>query len=247
VAETSTGENEDAYEWDTVLRILHQWRNREEPFKTQQISYRLLELGILTIPKIYQLLMRYQQHYHPYYPLATPKIFETSRLAEMAQREVHLLTAILLISSKDLVEEPQVYESCSEYMKTLVSNSPQAVIADVEAVEALLILAEWAPLYPASIRKGGRGEEDKESWMHVGLALRIGYFLGLDKYSFRVVDDGKDSQHNRNGLFGQVKCSVIYESGKGLILGSASYISDRQISIRIGRPFGQEGKQGFPM
>ena len=168
--------------------------------QTQQISYRLLELGILTIPKIYQLLMRYQQHYHPYYPLATPEIFETSRLAEMAQREVHLLTAILLISSKDLVEEPQVYESCSEYMKTLVSNLAAGGDADVEAVEALLILAEWAPYTQRASGKVGRGEEDKESWMHVGLALRIGYFLGLDKYSFWVVDDGKDSQHNRKRL-----------------------------------------------
>ncbi|KAF2493024.1 hypothetical protein BU16DRAFT_514325 [Lophium mytilinum] len=221
VAETSTGDNTGI---QNGHRLANTMAHRREPSLAQQMSYRLLDLGILTIPRMMDLLMRYRQHYHPYYPLAAPHVFDPRRLAETVQRDVHLLTAILLISSKDLVEEPQIYESCTEYMKTLVSDLAAGGDADVEAVEALLILAEWAPYTQRASGKVGRGEEDKESWMHVGLALRIGYFLGLDKYSFRVIDDGKDVQHNRKRL-----------------VWTACYISDRQISIRIGKAFWSRG------
>lgn len=150
--------------------------------------------------------------------------FDTTRLAETAKREPHLLTAILVISSKDLVEEPHIYDACSEHMKSLVSNLAAGANADVEAVEALLILAEWAPYTQRRSGKVGKGEEDKESWMHVGLALRIAYFLALDRYSFRFVDQGKDPNHSRKRL-----------------LWTAAYVSDRHISIRIGKAFWSRG------
>lgn len=75
--------------------------------------------------------------------------------------------------------------------------------------------------------------------MHVGTALRIGYFLGLDRYSFHVRgDDAKDPQWQRKRL-----------------VWAACYISDRQISIRLGRAFWSRGpgplttlsKADFPM
>ena len=80
-------------------------------------------------------------------------------------------------------------------MKSLVANLAAGGDAGIEAVEALLLLAEWAPYTQRGSGKVGKGEEDKESWMHVGIALRIAYFLALDKYSFRFVDQGKDAQH----------------------------------------------------
>ncbi|OCK85616.1 hypothetical protein K432DRAFT_439153 [Lepidopterella palustris CBS 459.81] len=224
VAETSTGERDASTNGHRPPQSTPAMAQPRDMPQAQQIPYRPLELGVLTIPKISQLLMRYHQHYHPYYPLAPSQTFDTSRLAETAQREPHLLTAILVISSKDLVDEPKTYESCTEYMKLLVSNLAAGGDADVEAVEALLLLAEWAPYTQRASGKVGRGEEDKESWMHVGLALRIGYFLGLDKYSFRVIDDGKDSQHDRKRL-----------------VWTACYISDRHISIRIGKAFWSRG------
>ena len=60
--------------------------------------------------------------------------------------------------------------------------------------------------------------------MHVGIALRIAYFLALDKYSFRFVDQGKDAQHSRKRL-----------------IWTAAYVSDRHISIRIGKAFWSRG------
>lgn len=171
-----------------------------------------------------QLLVRFQQQYHPYYPIAPAHVFDASRLAEVVKREPHLLTALLLIASKDLVDEPHIYEACMEHMKNLVSDLAAGGDADIEAVEALLLLAEWAPYTQRGSGKVGKGEEDKESWMHVGLALRIAYFLALDRYSFRFVDQGKDPHHDRKRL-----------------IWTCAYISDRHTSIRIGKAFWSRG------
>jgi hypothetical protein len=170
------------------------------------------------------LLARYQQHYHPYYPLAPAETFDTTRLAETAKKEPHLLTAILVISSKDLIDEPKIYESCAEHMKSLVSDLAAGGEAGLDAVEALLLLAEWAPYTQRRSAKVGRGEEDKESWMHVGMALRIAYFLAIDRYSFRLPDEQKDPNHSRKRL-----------------IWTASYVLDRHVSIRIGKAFWSRG------
>ncbi|KAF2200233.1 hypothetical protein GQ43DRAFT_82020 [Delitschia confertaspora ATCC 74209] len=221
VAETSHGERRPTADGHGPNNGSHQSQHLQPP---QLFSYHLLDSGKLTVAKVFQLLARYQQNYHPYYPLAPARTFDTARLAETAEREKHLLTAILVISSKDLIEEPHIYDSCSEYMKSLVSNLAAGGDGDIEAVEALLLLAEWAPYTQRGSGRVGKGEEDKESWMHVGLALRMAYFLGLDRYSFRVVDDGKDPNHSRKRL-----------------VWTAAYISDRHISIRIGKAFWSRG------
>jgi hypothetical protein len=194
------------------------------PTMSLSFSYPLLDRGVLTVHSLCQLLVRFQQHYHPYYPIAPAHAFDSSRLAEMVKREKHLLTALLLIASKDLVDEPHIYEACMEHMKSLVSELAAGGDADIEAVEALLILAEWAPYTQRGSGKIGKGEEDKESWMHVGIALRIAYFLALDRYSFRFVDQGKDPHHDRKRL-----------------IWTCAYISDRHCSIRIGKAFWSRG------
>jgi hypothetical protein len=194
------------------------------PAPPLSFSYPLLDRGVLTVHSLCQLLVRFQQQYHPYYPLAPTHAFDTSRLAEMVKTEPHLLTALLLIASKDLVNEPHIFEACMEHMKSLVSDLAAGGDADVEAVEALLLLAEWAPYTQRGSGKIGKGEEDKESWMHVGLALRIAYFLALDRYSFRFVDQGKDPHHDRKRL-----------------IWTCAYISDRHTSIRIGKAFWSRG------
>lgn len=147
-------------------------------------------------------------------------------LAKTARQEPHLLTAIMVIASRDMADEPNLFLACSEHMRALVSSLAAGGPGNVEAVEALLLLAEWTP-YTSRSDAGhvGKGEEDREAWMHVGTALRIGYFLGLDRYSFAVRgDDVKDPQWQRKRL-----------------VWTACYISDRQISIRLGRAFWSRG------
>lgn len=194
------------------------------PAPPLSFSYPLLDRGVLTVHALCQLLVRFQQQYHPYYPIAPAHAFDTSRLAEMVKMEPHLLTALLLIASKDLVDEPHIYGACMEHMKSLVSDLAAGGEADIEAIEALLLLSEWAPYTQRGSGKVGKGEEDKESWMHVGIALRIAYFLALDRYSFRFVDQGKDPHHDRKRL-----------------IWTCAYISDRHTSIRIGKAFWSRG------
>lgn len=204
------------------------------------LDYPLVRDGKLSSLRIVQLLQRYKQYYHPYFPLVPGATLDGANLTKIVREEKHLLTAILVIASRDLNEEPNVFAACAEYMRSLVSALAAGGPGNVEAVEALLLLAEWTP-YTSRSDAGqvGRGEEDREAWMHVGSALRIGYFLGLDRYSFAVKgDDVKDPQWQRKRL-----------------VWTACYISDRQISIRLGRAFWSRGpgplttlrKEDFPM
>lgn len=171
--------------------------------------YRLLADGKLSANQIVQLIQRYHTLYHPYYPLVPPQVFDVARLHETAQKEPTLLTAILVIASKDLVEETHMYEICAKHMKDMISDLAAGGPGDVDAVEALLLLAEWAPFTQrAQSGKVGKGEEDREAWNSSGLALRLAYFLGLEKYSFKVTDDGRDPQFSRKLLVWTGMCLI---------------------------------------
>lgn len=209
-------------------------------YAQNSLDYPLVRDGRLSVSKIIQLLQRYKLYYHPYFPIVPAASLDAINLTRTAREESHLLTAILVIASRDLVDDPNVSAACTEHMRSLVSALSAGGPSNVAAVEALLLLAEWTP-YTSRSDAGhvGRGEEDREAWMHVGIALRIGYFLGLDRYSFHVRgDDVKDPQWQRKRL-----------------VWTACYISDRQISIRLGRAFWSRGpgplttlrKEDFPM
>lgn len=190
VAETSTGEDNNHESLrQAQMQSLHNRGSKHSP----RSGYYLVESGQISFDKIEWLVRRYQEKFHPYYPLAPPQTFELGKLQEFADREPQLLTAVLVIATKDLMDEPGLYEIASTYMKSLVSDLAAGGDGSIGAVEALLILAEWAP-YTQRSQSGivGRGEEDKESWMHVGVAIRIGYFLGLEKFSFRSPGETKD-------------------------------------------------------
>lgn len=188
-------------------------------------AYRLVQSRSLDPGTVWQLVTRYAEKFHPYLPLVPRKYFERTALDDFASNEKHLLTAVLTIASKDLVDRPEIHEYCSKYMHELISGIAAGADCDVEAVEALLLLAEWEPqgLRPR-IERVGRGEEDRAAWMHVGLALRSGYFIGLDRTSFR----------------GDPYSDQATEARRRLAWASC-YVSDRLISVRIGRAFWSRG------
>ncbi|KAL4954257.1 hypothetical protein BDW69DRAFT_143229 [Aspergillus filifer] len=192
--------------------------------KTGIKAYRLVQSRSLDPGTVWQLVARYAENFHPYLPLVPRKYFHRTALDAFANNEKHLLTAVLTIASKDLVERPEIHEYCSKYMHELISGIAAGADCDVEAVEALLLLAEWEPqgLRP-KIERVGRGEEDRAAWMHVGLALRSGYFLALDRTSFRG-DSGESEIEARRRL-----------------AWTSCYISDRLISVRVGRAFWSRG------
>lgn len=188
-------------------------------------SYRPVQNGFLNRETVSSLVARYAQRFHPYLPLVPSRYFDPAALDAFATSEQHLLTAVLTVASKDLVNMPHVHEVCATYMVDLISGISRGAECDVDAVEGLLIIAEWEPqgLLPR-IEDVGRGDEDRAAWMHVGIAIRAGYYLGLDKTSFR--DDA----------------TVESESYKRKRLAwTCCYISDRLISVRIGRAFWSRG------
>lgn len=188
-------------------------------------TYRLVQARSLDPATVWQLVVRYAENFHPYLPVVPRKYFDRNALDAFATNEKYLLTAVLTIASKDLVERPEIHEYCSRYMHELISGIAAGADCGVEAVEALLILAEWEPqgLRPR-IERVGRGEEDRAAWMHIGLALRSGYFLGLDRTSFRGDTSGDTETEARRRL-----------------AWTSCYISDRLISVRIGRAFWSRG------
>lgn len=187
-------------------------------------AYRLVQSRSLDLGTVWQLVSRYADNFHPYLPLVPRKYFARTALDAFCS-EKHLLTAVLTIASKDLVDQPEIHEYCSKYMHELISGIAAGAECDVEAVEALLLLAEWEPqgLRPR-IERVGRGEEDRAAWMHVGLALRSGYFIGMDRTSFRGDSFGDQEGEARRRL-----------------AWASCYVSDRLISVRIGRAFWSRG------
>lgn len=188
-------------------------------------SYRLVREGYLHTSVVSSLVARYAEHYHPYLPLVPRRYFDPASLDSFAAVDKHLLTAVLTIASKDLIEQSNVHLCCSRYMHDLISGIAAGHDCEVEAVEALLLLAEWEPQgLRDQIESVGRGEEDRAAWMHVGIALRTGYFLGLDRTAFRseAVEEAKNDERKR-------------------LAWASCYISDRLISVRIGKAFWSRG------
>lgn len=195
----------------------------QNPPPSHIAAYKLVHSGTLDTETVCQLISRYAQHFHSYFPLVPRKYFVREWLDDFA-REKTLLTAVLTIASKDLVARSEIHRCCSGYMRELISDIAAGTSCDVEAVGALLLIAEWEPhglrTQDEPLR---RGEEDRAAWMHVGLAIRVGYFLALDKTSFRDARVHTDEEARKRLTW--VGC----------------WISDRLISVRVGRAFWSRG------
>jgi hypothetical protein len=167
-------------------------------FTNGVLQYELVSRGLLTTTQVAQLVARFKEYYHPYLPIAPRRCFQPESLQYLASHEPHLLTAMITVAARDLPQAEGILHSCSGYMHQLVSEIIAGKKCDVEAVEALLLLAEWEPQDSLSEGKEvGCGEEDRAAWMHVGLALRIGYFLGLDRTAIKHEDEEKAAHFNR--------------------------------------------------
>ncbi|KAM3413711.1 hypothetical protein BST61_g10402 [Cercospora zeina] len=157
---------------------------------SNHIDYPPLTKGKLGLDMIQALLYRYEDKYHPFFPLANPAAMDPSNLPTIAAKEPHLLAAILTVASKD-------EKDCK----------PQ-----------------WVPRRPQSTPAIGRGEEDCAAWMYVGTAIRLGYLLGIDRTGFRAESESQSADLNRKRL-----------------AWASCYMSDRQVSVRIGKAFWSRG------
>lgn len=190
------------------------------------IDYPPLAKGQLSLEMIHLLLSRYEEKYHCFFPLANPAAFDPVNLPTIAAKEPHLLAAILTVASKDESDWMAIHEACSSHMRHCIADLVYSGIGSVEAVEAMLILAEWVPRRPHSTPSVGRGEEDQAAWMYVGTAIRLGYLLGIDRSGFRTESESQSADLNRKRL-----------------AWAACYMSDRQISVRVGKAFWSRGER----
>lgn len=165
----------------------------------------------------------FQEFYHPFFPITPPETFERQRLPWTSRAEPTLFSAIMSIASRN---DEAVHQICRDHMLQLQSKIDDGAAAGVEAVEAFLILAQWASQRPQAQIAIGRGEEDRVAWMYTGKALRLGYYLQLDRTSFR----GNYKADPTRGTVDRQR-----------LVWAACYMSDRQVSCRIGRGFWSRG------
>ncbi|TLD32064.1 hypothetical protein E2P81_ATG07554 [Venturia nashicola] len=180
--------------------------------------------GFLTRADVSHLLSLYHERYHAYFPVACKDVFNDACIPYFLEREPHLMTAILIVVTKDESSWSAAHDACSRYMESLISKLMFSGSMSVGAVEALLILAEWAPQRAQAISTIGRGEEDYGAWMQVGCAIRLGYLQRLEQTGLLQETENRDEQ-----------------LGRKRIAWAACYMSDRQISIRLGKAFWSRG------
>ncbi|KAG9245482.1 hypothetical protein BJ878DRAFT_501274 [Calycina marina] len=185
------------------------------------IRYPPLQNGMLSIDAIHNVFATYQQFFHPYFPIIPRETFNRSRLPWLSRNEPHLFSAILTVASKD---DERIHQICHDYMKDLICMLHIGAEAGVEAVEAMLLLSQWVSHRSQASVAVGKGEEDRVAWMHIGTAVRLGYYLGIDRTSFKRDHQEDPSKYDR-----------------ARIVWLACYLCDRQVSVRLGKAFWSRG------
>jgi hypothetical protein len=91
-------------------------------------------------------------------------------------------------------------------MESQISKLIYTGSTTVGAVEALLILAEWAPQPLEEDIMIGCGKEDQGSWMLVGVAIRLAYLQNLEQTGLTQRDEGatKDLSRKRIAWAGKI-------------------------------------------
>ncbi|KAH8897312.1 hypothetical protein GQ53DRAFT_887638 [Thozetella sp. PMI_491] len=182
-----------------------------------------LTSGLLTMEAITRLLNRYYEYYHPYFPIAHKDVFYTGRLSRTIRKEPHLLTALLMVATKDDPALAREHEACAAHMESLIAQLICKGSLSVGATEALLIMAEWVPRPPEG-ELATTQHEDQVAWMQIGVAVRLGYLQGLEQTGFSRDRRTRPESFDRKRL-----------------AWAACYMSDRQISILLGNRFWARG------
>lgn len=111
-----------------------------------------------------------------------------------------MLTAVLTVASKEEPSWQRAHEACSRHMESLLSPLIYGGVTTVGAVEALLILAEWAPQPPHEISSIGCGKEDYGAWMLVGVAIRLGYLQRLEQTGLHDPPESPSESYSRKKI-----------------------------------------------
>ncbi|CAG7934987.1 unnamed protein product [Penicillium nalgiovense] len=193
-----------------------------------------LVIGVLGTDTVCRLIHHYAANYHPFCPLTPNRLLVMTDPRKAAVDEPFLLTVLLTIASKHEPTYKDIHQHCWKYLKRHLLDILLATPSTlrVGSVEGLLLLAEWVPYmqletcsYPNMFPRNLSAVEDNMAWSLIGQAVRHSYLLRLDKASFRETALG-ESQELEN---------------RKLLAWIFVYISDRQISVRMGQSFWSRG------
>ncbi|KAM3461769.1 hypothetical protein NHJ6243_004703 [Beauveria neobassiana] len=197
--------------------------NSRQPSRDLNLRYPPISDGALGFADAAALIQHYHENFHPFFPVVYKSIFD-GHISDWIEKEPHVLTAVLTVASKEEPSWQRAHEACSRHMESLLSPLIYGGVTTVGAVEALLILAEWAPQPPHEISSIGCGKEDYGAWMLVGVAIRLGYLQRLEQTGLQDPPDSQSESFSRKK-----------------IAWAACYMSDRQVSIRLGKGFWSRG------
>lgn len=157
-------------------------------------------------------LFSYHENFHPFFPIVYKSIFD-GHISEWIEKEPHVLTAVLTVASKEEPSWQRAHEACSRHMESLLSPLIYGGVTTVGAVEALLILAEWAPQPPHEISSIGCGKEDYGAWMLVGVAIRLGYLQRMEQTGLQDPPESPSESFSRKKIAWAGKSPVANSGG----------------------------------
>ncbi|KAF5572837.1 hypothetical protein FPCIR_14170 [Fusarium pseudocircinatum] len=180
-------------------------------------DYPLVKDGTLDLIILIQLLRHYADNFHCFFPIVPKDVLKPECILETIETETFLLTAILIVTSKDQPDLTATHKSIWEYMRGLILNVVlgKASVRKVGTVEGLLLMGEWTLQNRTQVDDG----DEAAAWSIVGLAVRLAYLLRLEDSGFKGDDVELDSVHRER------------------LAWTFTYLSDRQISIRMGQAF----------
>ncbi|KAK1487239.1 hypothetical protein CCUS01_03583 [Colletotrichum cuscutae] len=184
-------------------------------------EYPPVKNGALDAPLLHHLLQHYATNYHPYFPIVPSNVLLPQYLHETINHESFLLTAALVVASRDRSDLAELHQSIWAHMRHLILDVVlgMSTIRSVGCVEGLLLLGEWTPLTLGQNDDGGEGA----AWSIVGLGVRLAYLLRFEESSFRADKEADPAMLRRR------------------LAWTFTYLSDRQISIRMGQAFWSRG------
>ncbi|PAV15145.1 specific RNA polymerase II transcription factor [Pyrrhoderma noxium] len=198
-------------------------------------NYALVRERVLSATTLSDLVRLYFARAHAIFPMFSyNRIPRTSsELAQFATEETPLLTAIVVIVSRQ-EKLFEIHSKSWEYMSKLMYEMILGKHTTTGAMEALLLLSENLPRRPEPVSED---EEHRMSWMLVGMAVRMGYMLGHDQKTLRPYALKSEESSNRNND----KKNEHERIDRDRLSWTYCYMFDRSISIRSGKAFWSRG------
>jgi len=190
-------------------------------FGSSRQQFFLLREGLLDEATLFRLFRFYLATLHPIMPLIPCERIPTTseHILTIAGREPHFIAAILVVTTGLLGEHTLHHHLWQRVERLFAEVAIRGTNESLEMIEGLLLLSEYPPNMGHTT---GLGFEDRMCWMTVGTAVRLGYLLGLEQLVMQPDD---------------IEERFVDDRGRGKIVWSYCFLLDRQISIRVGKPF----------